>query len=193
MQVTRRINHTYRNRLFSGLLAGVGAFLGGYGLTWAFVTLDELPTFSFAAEKWQVVTWYFYNAQFVEISQTISGSDDSNYLRNSVDLITNSSDPYIQFLHLLPLVAIFIGGVLLASHLGRARTAPHAALNGAHVVVGYLPISLVGAYIASKHVSAIGVTARVGPGYLDTLLFMGLLLPLVVGSLGGLVYHVVRG
>jgi len=162
-------------------LGGVLAYLVSYALTYA-VTGQQISN-SLAARileiatgdpgTWKLVGWVFYNAHFV--TSEIPGLFGST----AVNLV-GRGDTFSAALFVLPPVALALAGALVAA-LGRSETPMAGAVGGASVILGYLPLAVVGAFVFTVDVG----DATAGPTLVTAVLLAGLVYPLVFGAFGG--------
>ena len=166
-------------------LGGVLSYLVGYALTYAAV--GQEVSNSLAARvleiatgdpgTWQLVGWVFYNAHNVAVE--VPGLFGST----SVNLV---GETFSTALFVVPPLVLVAGGVAVAV-LGGAEGPVAGAVAGVAVVLGYLPLALVGAV-------AVGIDigdATAGPTLVAAVLLAGLVYPLVFGAVGGAVGGVV--
>lgn len=167
--------------LVRGGLAGAGAYLVGYLLTYLLAgervresALTGLLDF-FAGEPttWKVVGWLFYNAHMVSV--VVPGFAGSR----TVDLLAEAGGR-ATLLYLVPPLLLTAAGVLAARD-GGERDAAAGAKAGATAVLGYLPLAVLGAFVFT--VQAGGATIR--PDVVTALALAGLLYPVAFGALGG--------
>jgi hypothetical protein len=174
---------TERLPLAQGAAAGLGAYLLGYLITyvWQGGSVEErLAGFNFIADLfgsepiavWQGVGWLFYNAHFVRtrITGGLGGPRSENF-------IAASDGGALALLYLVPVVLIFAAGLTVA-RLADADALADGAAAGVTVVLGYLPLALVGRFLFSYDGS-------VAPDLVTALLLAGLVYPLLFGALGG--------
>lgn len=168
-------------------LSGVLAYIVGYALTYA--TAGQEVSNSLASRvlelatgdpgTWKLVGWVFYNAHYVPVE--VPGLFGST----SVNLV---GETFSSALLVVPPLALLAGGAAVA--LASGIEGPVAgAVAGVAVVLGYLPLALVGAV-------AVGIDigdATAGPTLVAAVLLAGLVYPLVFGGIGGAVGGVVGG
>lgn len=177
---------TDRLPLAQGAGAGVAAYLLGYLLTyvWQSGSVEErLASFNFIADLfggdpiavWQAVGWLFYNAHFVRTRATggLGGPRSQNF-------IAGSDGGAVVLLYLVPVVLLLAAGLAVA-RLGGAADIADGAVGGATVVLGYLPLAVVGRFLFNYDGS-------VAPDLVTAVLLAGLVYPLVFGALGGVAW-----
>jgi len=173
-----------------GALLGAVAYVLGYLLTFLVVSASGGgSTGDSPVPGWTVVGWYFYNGHFVNLD--VSGELAGLAASDLSSLVAASDSATVQLVYLAPVVALLVAAVLLYRQLGPLPEPRDAALAGALVVVGYLPLAVVGA-LATAYTGSISVlgfqvgSVTVQPQLLPAVVLAGLAYPLVVGALGGL-------
>jgi hypothetical protein len=133
-----------------------GSFLGGvadlFGL--------EVPT-------WKIVGWVFYNAHFVD---TAAGSGTGSAV---------GGDGFTALLYALPPVVLLAAGLAVGRAAGSGDAATDA-LAGASVLIGYLPLSILGVLLFETTIAGTTVAPALVPG----VLLAGVLYPAVFGAVG---------
>lgn len=171
--------------LLSGMVAGIGAWIAGYVVTYLLVApniresslnriievLDgELATY-------ELVGWVFYNAHVVDTvfeEIPLLGSQTVNYI--------GGEGGFTTFLYLVPVALLVATGIALARY--RAVDTPTAGvLVGSTVVPGYLLGVVVGSVLFE--VTIAGATG--GPDLLPAIVLGGITYPLVCAGGGGAV------
>ena len=166
-------------------LGGVVAYLVGYALTYAAVGQEVSNSLASRVLEvatgdpgtWQLVGWVFYNAHYVPAE--VPGLFGST----SVNLV---GETFSSALLVVPPLVLLAGGVAVAL-AGEAAGPVAGAVAGVAVVLGYLPLAVVGAV-------AVGIDigdATAGPTLVAAVLLAGLVYPLVFGGIGGAVGGVV--
>ncbi len=174
-----------------GALMGAVAYVLGYLLTFLVVSVSEASgsTGDSPVPGWKVVGWYFYNGHFVNLD--ISGQFPGVAASDLSSLVAASDSATVQLVYLVPVVALLIAAVLLYRQVGPLEEARDAAVAGALVVVGYLPLTLIGA-VLTAYTGAIEIfgfeigSVTIQPQLLPAVLLAGLVYPLALGALGGL-------
>lgn len=100
-----------------------------------------------------------------------------------------AGNPHFQILYLFP-ITFCAGAGLLLTVAYRGRWAGEI-LRGTSVVLGYALAMLVGAVAFSMRESGFGISVRLGPSYVEPVVF-GLVIAGLAGSAGGLLYRVTR-
>ncbi len=183
--------------LVEGAVLGGAAFALGLVVTFVVSRLDddlsermdslsELGTFTgFDVGTLDAVIWVALEAQFVDIESTFEGGGTSE--TETVMLLSEASFPELVYTGLV--VGTLVATGFLLVRLAGAPSGREALLHGATLVVGYLPLTLVGIFLSrsSQSSSALGTTTSitVGPDLLVAVLLAGLLFPVVLGALGG--------
>ncbi len=173
------------SRFAVGAAGGVGAYLLGYLLV--YVTQrgsveEQLAGFNFIADlfgsdpipSWQAVGWVFYNAHFV--ATEIPGFGGTR----SENFIAAGDDGTLTALYLVPIVLLLVAG-LVAGRVAGADDPTDGAQAGALVVVGYLPLAIVGAVVFGYSVG----DGTVAPDLVTAVLLAGAVYPAALGAVGG--------
>jgi len=164
----------------TGAVAGIGASLLGYLVVYLVAASrvrqslvgDLVETTD--AGIWKGVGWVFYNLQFVDVVGSLSTAGVN--VTQSLSLVGEVVSPVF---YLLPPLLLGAAGVAVVRATGVPDEASGAALAGGTVVVGYLPVAVLGAVV-------VGVTdpVSVGPDLLSAVV-AGAVYPAVFGALGG--------
>ncbi len=185
-------NAKQTNSIVAGAAAGAAAYVFGYLLT--YVTQqnqveERLAGFNFFADlfggdpipAWQGVGWLFYNAHFVdtEIPSVIGGA-------RSLNLIAEADGGSLALLYVVPPLLLLAAG-LAVGQLSGASEPTDGAQAGVLVVVGYLPLAVVGAFLFRYAVGDGSVT----PDLITAVLLAGVVYPAVFGALGGVISTVI--
>ncbi|MDY7081605.1 MAG: transporter [Halobacteria archaeon] len=168
--------------LKEGAVAGGVAYVVGYVLTFVWKAGDYEETFEavrpianfLGAETppvWKIVGWIFYSAHFVESRVDWAfGTYHTN--------LVQSGDGNLQLLYLVPPLLLATAGYFVAKR-GELDEMMDAVRSGAKVTVGYLPLVFVGALLFRVGDS--------GPGLVPSVLVAGIIIPLIFGSIGGVI------
>lgn len=162
-----------------GAAAGALAWLLGYLLTYV-VTSGRIREFqgSFLGQvadlfglevpTWRVVGWVFYNAHFVD---TVAGGGTGSAI--------GGDGGFTPLLYVVPPLVLLAAGLAVgrASGSGDAAT---GALAGSSVLLGYLPLSVLGVFLFETTLAG----AAVGPSLAPGILLAGVLYPAVFGAVG---------
>jgi len=188
---SQSIGNRLRRSLPQSLLFGVVAYLVGYVVTVVFVFVDGVD-FGGDAGWVKIAGWVFYAAHTVKVEITGFAGDRSE--TRTVNLfegfgeLTSLTDAVPEILYLLVPVVVLVGTgfVLVRRVTGPDVTATTAAALGASVVVGYLPLAVVGQLVFSHTETGFGgsVGVTVAPELLASVLLVGLVYPLVCGTVG---------
>lgn len=189
---SQRIGDRLRQNLPQSLLFGVLAYLVGYVVTVAFVLVDGVD-FGGDAGWVKVAGWVFYAAHTVKMEITGFAGDRSGTRTTSLfdgfSELTNLTDAVPEILYLLVPIVVLVGSgfVLVRRVTGSGASATTAAALGASVVVGYLPLAVVGQLVFSHTETGLGgsVGVTVAPELAPSVLLVGLVYPLVCGTVGG--------
>lgn len=170
-----------------GAIAGVAAFLLGYLLTGVVASGDVPRSLSETVPAWKSTGWYFYNAHFVDLTSTLQIGGTSGGETGS--LIEGSDSGTVQLLYVVPPIAILLASAALLGWVDEATDAAGGAFRGALVVVGYLPLAVLGAVVTGHTVEAsvpfVTVSGTIEPQLVPAAVIAGLLYPIVFGAIGG--------
>ena len=177
---------TATSRLAGGAAGGITAYLLGY-LT-VYVTQrgrvdEQLQGFNALADllggdpipAWQAVGWVFYNAHFVatELPTPLGGVRTENF-------ISSAEGGALAALYVVPLLSLVVAG-LLVGRAANAESHTAGARAGGLVVVGYLPLAVVGGVAFSYSVG----DGAIAPDLLTAVLLAGIVYPVALGGAGG--------
>jgi len=176
-----------RSTLVRGGVAGIVAYLLGYVLTYAWkapAVADQLRGINAIADAlggqtiptWKAVGWLFYNAHFVSTRIPALGGGD-----RMVNFIQQSNDGSLALLYVLVPVLLVLAGAAVARY-GDVDRVGSAAAAGAAVVVGYLPLAVVGALVVGH---TLGGDVRIAPDVVTAVALAGLVYPAFFGAVGG--------
>lgn len=170
-----------------GGAAGAVAFLLGYLITYAWrapAVQESLSGINAIADllgaqtipTWKGVGWLFYNAHVVSTRVPALGGGD-----RMVNFIAASDGNALTALYVLVPVMLVLAGAVVARY-GRADRPASAAASGATVIVGYLPLAVLGA-LAVGHTFGEGIT--VAPDLITAVALAGVVYPAFFGAVGG--------
>jgi hypothetical protein len=154
---------------FGGLFGAI-AFVAGYVLIYALLTVDDLTPRENAIES---VGQFFYNAQFVNL---VNGDLAFNPLFQS-DFGSALTLPAVGYTILVSLVLIGAGYLLVNRMSVQPATPDEGARAGATLVVGYLPLAILGIFLFEFDNTA--------PDIFTGVVLAGILFPVVLGAIGG--------
>ena len=166
-----------------GLAGGMAAWVVGYLVVYLLNASEienslgsgVLEALTNENVTWKLVGWIFYNAHNVAVK--IPGF----FGQSAQNFVAGSEEAALTALFVLPPVLLLAAGVVVAWNTAADPTS--AARNGAAVVLGYLPLSVIGAVLFAVSVG----DATAGPNLLTAVLLAGLVYPLLFGAVGGLV------
>lgn len=168
-----------------GAVAGAAAYVVGLILIFLLLTIDsdvELGTGE--AGTLDEVGWFFYSSHFANIEFSLAGESSSENLVSQAS--TQIPEPVF---YLIPIVILIAVGYFVVSTLDIWNpSASDCAQAGATVVVGYLPLALVGVFLFTVSQGGGAAEVSTGPELLTAVLLVGLLFPLLFGSIGGVLY-----
>lgn len=166
-----------------GAIAGAGAWVLGYLLTYLFVATDIetsplnrlIEFFGGESATYELVGWVFYNAHLVTVSYTGAGplSPPPSFV---------GGDGFTPFLYVVPPALLFVAGLAVGRSAG-VTDPTDGAIAGVLVTPAYLVLAAVGAVVVTVSVG----DASGGPNLVQALLVAGLVYPAVCGGLGGVV------
>jgi hypothetical protein len=174
-----------RGTLVRGALAGACAWLVGYLVAYVWQSgkvTEHLEVIGFFSQlsgepvsKWKAVAWFFLNAHYVgtKAPTLVGGTQFLNFVTRE------GSVPGL--LLVLPPVVLVVAGAAVA--YGRSAEIVDGASTGATVAVGYLPLSLLAAFLTTYSFG--GSEATVAPDPVTAILLAGVVYPAVFGALGG--------
>jgi len=180
------------DRLPIGRAAGLGAaaYVVGYAVTWLFTEIDDEIDFgSSDAETIDVVGWFFYSTHHVDIVATQNGETESyNIFGEASDLMIPEPIWY-----LIPIVLLGAAGYLAAAELrGREATTQNAAIAGATVIAGYLPLAAAGTFLfeyeTEQTIFGQTISTSISIDQTMGIVLAGIAFPLVLGAIGGVIY-----
>jgi len=173
--------------LVPGALAGGAAWLVSYLLTYVLTSgtiqnsglYKALDAVNSAPPVWKLVGWLFYNAHVV--NSDVPGLFGTTSVVNFISRV----DAFSPVLYVVPPALLLAAGIVTARRSGLGSVA-EAATSGATVVVGYLPLSIVIAFLVRVPVGQ----QVAGPDLLTAVLLAGVLYPLVCGAVGGAIAQI---
>lgn len=164
-----------REDLKRSAAAGAAAYVASYALLYLWFLSDGRMAGEFTDWRW--VGWILYRGQFVPLE---ASGPAANVVEGGLGAAANVVPSL-----LLSLVVVATAGFLLAR--ARGAVEPEAAVEtGASLVVGYLPLALLGIVVFAGTLPN-GVHVRPNP--LVAPFVTGLAFPAVVGALGGMAFY----
>lgn len=176
----------------SGLILGIAAFVSGFLLSFYFVTLGPVPKPNFEVSNQTMAAWYYYNGQQVTLAEQITAFGESARV-GGYNFLNDATIPYYDIIPLFPVLVLLPGGMLAAARWGKTRTLGYAAMNGASIFIGYGVAAVVGALVFRRRVSGFGVSGQIGPDIFQTIVWAGVIYPVVIGAIGGLLFFLAQG
>ncbi|WP_123532826.1 transporter [Halosimplex salinum] len=166
-----------------GLAGGIAAWVVGYLVVYLLNASEienslgsgVLEALTNENVTWKLVGWIFYNAHNVTVK--IPGL----FGQTSQNFVAGSEEAALTALFVVPPVLLVAAGVAAAWNTAADPTT--AARNGAGVVLGYLPLSVLGVFLFAVSVG----DATAGPNLVTGALLAGAVYPFVFGAVGGLV------
>lgn len=168
-----------RIRVLRGALYGVGVWVLGFLLSAVAVTLGSTNALGERAESlsgeetFTLAGWVFYGAHNVAVELTRAGETVV-----SANVATDLGGASAATLVVVP-VLLFLAGRKLGSGGWSWRA-------GSSMVVGYLPLTVLGVFLFSESGTAplSNVTTAVGPATAVAYGVMGILYPVLIGGVG---------
>lgn len=178
---------TDRFPLKQGAVFGAASFLVSYILTVLIVAAAEANDFT--DDLIEAAGWVYYNAQLadVKIRSVPESNDDAiivfdgtiNYVTDNQVLGSTLEMPSVVY-QLIPILSLLLFGFLLARYVG-VQTTQDGALAGGTVILGSVPLTLIGVFLFSSEFDGV----ELSPVLLESILFVGVLFPLIFGAIGG--------
>jgi len=182
-----------RERLGPGIVAGLAAYAVGYVLTYVShsdAVEEQLSGFNFFADllggdpipTWQGVGWLFYNAHFVRTQiPGLGGPRSENF-------IAAGDDGSLTLLYLVPVLALVAAGFAVVRFADTddeddENDPASGAVDGASVIVGYLPLAVIGLFVFSYTVG----DGAIEPDVVTGIALAGVIYPAACGGVGGAV------
>jgi len=178
-----------------GVGAGLGAvaYVVNYVLVYLFLVVDEADL---GDEGWKAAGQVLYNAMFVATEVTANGQTVT------FNLVTGTSssallEPFLggsdvtstvpSFVyHAAPIVVLLAVGAIAVKQTGSRLQTASAAVTGATVAVGYLVLSALGVFLFETTSEGVLSSSTTAPETMPAILLAGLALPVVLGTIGGL-------
>lgn len=176
-------NRTDRLSLVAGGIAGIGAWLLGYAITYLIVAPEvrESPLHQVIEAldgepaTYEMVGWVFYNAHFVN-----TVFRDVPLFGGYATSFVGGQDGFAFLLYGIPIVLLVTAGFGLARYRA-ADTPTEGALAGVSVLPGYLLCSMAGVFLFEVTLGQ----ARAAPDLLSAILLAGIVAPAVWAGAGG--------
>lgn len=178
------------------VVGGIGYGVVSYvlGLVLTFVLAlgaigGEVPADTYASDAGPYgLGWLFYSIHNVDIVISVAGRTETvNFLEQAYATPVDPGIPKIAF-YLLPLVVLFVAGLLLAirAPYDSVPSGIDGAKAGASVAVGYLVMTVLGAVVVfSVSPDSATQSGSIQPQLGSAVIVMGLLYPIAAGGLGG--------
>lgn len=164
-----------REDLRRSAVAGVAAYVASYALLYLWFLLEGRMAGEFTDWRW--VGWILYHGQFVPLE---ASGPAAPVVESGLGALENVVPSL-----LLSLAVVGGAGFLLARARGAAEP-DAAAKTGASLLLGYLPLAVVGVFVFP---GTLPNDVHVRPSPIWGPLLSGLVFPGVVGALGGVVFY----
>ena len=163
-----------------GAVVGTISFLLGYLFTWILAgtkigSLFVTGPFGGGVPDWKATLWVFYDSHFVG-TRTPEVFGPGGGLWGGGDLIDTVSLLGLEFLYVVPVVVLLVGGVVVAMLVG-VNGPREGAIAGTAVAVGYLALVVAGLFPATQ--------GGVAPSPLRAIVVAGVVYPIGLGAIGG--------
>lgn len=185
--------------------AGAVAFVASYLVTfllWTQTTLPDPETFEGALEQafvqsvrdsvpsWKAAGMTLYNAHLVDL--TYSTPSDSS----AVNLIDAAGGGLVSFALFVPPLFLLLAGFVAVYVADVTTDLPNALAAGALTLVGYLVFAVLGTvlFTHTETISFFGFEGQytLSPPLLLSVVFLGILYPVVCGGVGGAAAYLLR-
>ena len=131
-----------------------------------------------------VIGWVFYNTHFVPLRASASSDVAGRSAELTVNFVTSQGGSWM-ILTIIPPVVLFLGGRNVVSNTDTFDQ-KDSVLAGAMLVVGYLPLALIGSLFFQTGINGETIgTVSISPIFQQTILFAGVGYPVLFGGLGG--------
>lgn len=189
----------WRRRLAAGTVAGGVSVLVGYLVTLAVVSGFERGSL-IRARLFDASGWAYYGAQLVqlEVSDPLDSDTRGAFDGDTWNIVTQSGEagilgvfgltvPSIVY-HLVPVVVLLVAGAVAARSAG-VETAWGGATTGLATVPGGIVVAALGALAFSTQIDGLGL----GVSVLESVRWVGVAFPAVVGTAGGVLWGLIAG
>lgn len=189
---TNRSNWT----IAGGLAGGVGAFL----LTYMVIFLVKINSVgdvlgqidmigridSAPPQDWQVVGWLFFEAH--NVGTTASASLGSQSETAAAGLL--SSPLWESWFLVLPIAVLLLVGYVIGSI--KTSWNPSSGFKAeASIALGYAVVTAIAVFVVAWRATVSAVVVNVGPDVVAGVVIAGIVYPVVVGGVGGVIAGVV--
>lgn len=174
--------------LIRGTVGGAIAFALGYLGTWVLAgtkaaNITGYGPFGGSIPDWKALFWLLYDAHFVGTRTPEVFGPDGFFLGGG-DLVDTVGLLGVEFLYLVPIVVLAVGGAVVAARAD-ISTPRDGAIVGATLAIGYLVATVLGLFLSTH--------SGIAPNPLRALVIAGLVYPIVFGAIGGGLAGVYRG
>ncbi|WP_254861857.1 hypothetical protein [Halovivax gelatinilyticus] len=168
-----------------GGIAGAVAFVAGLAVVSVFAFVDsEIEVGESEMGTLTELGQLFYASHYVDMEMdTPLGSETGSVFSD-----TSTQLPEFLF-YAVPAVVLIGVGYWLASNFTDLSETNESVMAGASVVVGYLPLVVVGTFVFEHSESAEGMSVSFGPDLTQSLMFAGVAFPLIFGAIGGFIAY----
>lgn len=170
------VGDTVVQSLPTGAVVGVGSYILSYVLLFVFLILEGGNMLQ--QQAWKAAGLILYNAHNVDIVASAMGQTQSvNILAQAGG---TTSIPTIVY-YVVPVLVLVVMGYVVASMANLGSNVAAAAAAGATVTVGYLVLAVLGTFVFTVG----SAMASGSPDLMMSVVLMGLVYPIVFGSIGG--------
>ena len=172
---TRSSSVVDRLPVTEGGIGGAVAFVGGLILAGILGTIDSGLDSDSDVSLLNELGWTFYSSHyFVDI--------DLQFDTHNVIADGDPQLPEVLF-YLVPVVVLVAAGFVVAKTVAQGRSSTDWAVAGATITAGYLPLIVIGTFLFQHSESVVTAAPELG----ESLLFAGLVFPILFGAIGGVI------
>ncbi len=168
-----------------GAIAGAGAFVAGFvGVAVLAFVDSEIEIGESEFGTFTELGWFFYASHYVDMSYSFGPETETQ----SLFADGSTQIPEVVF-YLVPAIVLVGVGFWLANQFADLADSGDSIVSGAAVVIGYLPLVAVGTFLFEESESMGDFSMSIGPDLVQSLVFAGLIFPIVFGAIGGYLAH----
>lgn len=178
-----------------GFIVGVLAYVFGVAMAAILVMVEDNPQWQVdgvaeGVSMVDVYAWVFYDSHFVGVTTHEVTRLDAQQVHILQEF---PPDLPVAAFYLVPVIVLIGGGFVVAYSQSRSvLPASNAIVGGMTVTTGYLLLAGVGTYVFTAESSSLLGTVTVAPHLGYATLLMGLVYPVVLGGIGGLLASLVK-